>query len=102
LAVSPRPVQNPLRVWVAVGGTPPSVIRAANLGLPLALAIIGGLPEQFAPLVQMYRDAGQRAGHSPDVLKVSITSHTYVAETSQQAADEFYPSYAEVMTRIRR
>jgi probable LLM family oxidoreductase len=100
LGVYPRPVQNPLPVWIAVGGNPPSVIRAANLGLPLALAIIGGMPEQFAPLVQMYREAGKRAGHSPDVLKVSINSHTYVAETSQQAADEFYPPYAEVMTRI--
>jgi probable LLM family oxidoreductase len=100
LGVYPRPVQNPIPLWIAVGGNPPSVIRAANLGLPLALAIIGGMPEQFAPLVQMYRDAGKRAGHSPDVLKVSINSHTYVAETSQRAADEFYPSYAEVMTRI--
>ena len=100
LGVYPRPVQNPLPVWVAVGGNPPSVIRAANLGLPLALAIIGGMPEQFAPLVQMYREAGKRAGHSADVLKVSINSHTYVAASSQQAADEFYPSYAEVMTRI--
>ena len=102
LGVYPRPVQNPLPVWVAVGGNPPSVIRAANLGLPLALAIIGGMPEQFAPLVQMYREAGKRAGHSADVLKVSINSHTYVAASSQQAADEFYPSYAEVMTRIGR
>ena len=100
LGVYPRPVQQPLPVWVAVGGNPPSVIRAANLGLPLALAIIGGMPEQFTPLVQMYREAGRRAGHSADVLKVSINSHTYVAESSQQAADEFYPSYAEVMTRI--
>ena len=100
LGVYPRAVQNPLPVWVAVGGNPPSVIRAANLGLPLALAIIGGMPEQFAPLVQMYREAGKRAGHSADVLKVSINSHTYVAASSQQAADEFYPSYAEVMTRI--
>jgi probable LLM family oxidoreductase len=100
LGVYPRSVQHPLPVWIAVGGNPPSVVRAANLGLPLALAIIGGMPEQFAPLVQMYRDAGKRAGHSPDVLKVSINSHTYVADTSQQAADEFYPPYAEVMTRI--
>jgi len=100
LGVYPRPVQNPLPVWVAVGGNPPSVIRAANLGLPLALAIIGGMLEQFAALVQMYREAGKRAGHSADVLKVSINSHTYVAASSQQAADEFYPSYAEVMTRI--
>jgi probable LLM family oxidoreductase len=100
LGVYPRPVQHSLPIWIAVGGNPPSVIRAANLGLPLALAIIGGMPEQFAPLVEMYREAGKRAGHSPDVLKVSINSHTYVAETSQRAADEFYPPYAEVMTRI--
>jgi probable LLM family oxidoreductase len=102
LGVYPRPVQNPLPIWVAVGGNPPSVVRAANFGLPLALAIIGGMPEQFAPLVQMYRDAGLRAGHPVESLKVSVNSHTYVAESSQQAADEFYPSYAEVMTRIGR
>src|SRR5690606_37371001 len=65
LAVYPRPVQDPLPVWVAVGGTPRSVVRAATLGLPMALAIIGGLPERFAPLVELYREAARRAGHDP-------------------------------------
>jgi probable LLM family oxidoreductase len=102
LGVYPRPLQQPLPVWIAVGGSPPSVIRAGKLGLPMALAIIGGAPEQFASIVAMYREAGQRAGHDPSTLRVSINSHTYVANTSQQAADEFYPSYAEVMTRIGR
>jgi probable LLM family oxidoreductase len=102
LGVYPRPLQNPLPVWIAVGGTPQSVVRAGTLGLPLAVAIIGGEPHRFAPLVQLYRDAARRAGHDPATLPVSINSHGYVADTNQQAADEWYPSYAEVMTRIGR
>ena len=102
LPVYPRPVQNPLPVWIAVGGSPQSVARAGVLGLPMALAIIGGSPERFAPVVALYRDAAKRAGHDPATIKVSINSHTYVADDSRQAADEFYPSYAEVMTRIGR
>jgi alkanesulfonate monooxygenase SsuD/methylene tetrahydromethanopterin reductase-like flavin-dependent oxidoreductase (luciferase family) len=78
------------------------VVRAATLGLPMALAIIGGQPERFVPLVELYRHAAARAGHHPATLPVSINSHAYVADTSQQAADEFYPSYAEAMTRIGR
>jgi len=101
-AVYPRPLQDPLPVWLAVGGTPQSVVRAGTLGLPLALAIIGGAPERFAPLVQLYRDTARRAGHDPAGLGVGINSHAYVADTSQRAADEFFPSYAEVMTRIGR
>jgi alkanesulfonate monooxygenase SsuD/methylene tetrahydromethanopterin reductase-like flavin-dependent oxidoreductase (luciferase family) len=100
LGVYPRPLQNPLPVWIAAGGSPQSVARAGTLGLPLALAIIGGLPEQFAPLVELYREAGARAGHDPSTLRVGINSHTYVADTPESAANEFYPSYAEVMTRI--
>ncbi|HEX8320174.1 LLM class flavin-dependent oxidoreductase [Longimicrobium sp.] len=100
--VYPRPVQDPLPVWIAVGGTPQSVVRAATLGLPLAVAIIGGMPEQFAPLVQLYRDVASRAGHDATKLPVSINSHGYIADTSRQAADEFYPPYADVMTRIGR
>jgi probable LLM family oxidoreductase len=92
LGVYPRPLQDPLPVWVAVGGNPPSAIRAARLGLPMALAIIGGEPARFAPLVDLYR----RAGGS----KVSINSHTYVADTTEQAADEFFPSYSGMMNRI--
>jgi probable LLM family oxidoreductase len=102
LAVYPRPVQQPLPIWIAVGGTPESVVRAGTLGLPLALAIIGGTPERFVPLVDLYREAGARAGHDPSTLKVSIDSHAYVADDSQRAADEFFPPYAETMSRIGR
>ena len=100
--VYPRPVQDPLPVWIAVGGTPQSVARAGTLGLPLAVAIIGGEPERFAGFVELYREAGRRAGHAPERLKVGINSHGYVADDSRQAADEWYPSHAEVMTRIGR
>jgi alkanesulfonate monooxygenase SsuD/methylene tetrahydromethanopterin reductase-like flavin-dependent oxidoreductase (luciferase family) len=100
--VYPRPVQDPLPVWIAVGGTPQSVVRAAVLGLPLAVAIIGGQPERFAPLVQLYREAAEEAGHDPATLPVSINSHSYVADSSQQAGDEYFPSYAVMMNRIGR
>jgi probable LLM family oxidoreductase len=102
LPVLPRPLQQPLPVWVAVGGTPGSAIRAGRLGLPLAVAIIGGAPERFAPFVELYRDAAREAGHDPGSLSVSINSHTFVAESSQDAADAFFPSYAELMNRIGR
>ena len=102
LGVYPRPLQHELPIWVAVGGTPESVVRAAKLGLPLGLAIIGGMPEKFGPLIQLYREAWIRYGHSPEKIKVGINSHAYVAETSQQAGDDFFSSYAEVMTRIGR
>jgi probable LLM family oxidoreductase len=98
--VYPRPIQNPLPVWIAVGGTPQSVVRAGTLGLPLALAIIGGEPERFAPLVDLYRQAARRGGHDAATLPVGINSHGYVANTSQQAADEAFPPFAEAMTRI--
>ena len=101
-AVYPRPMQDPLPVWIAVGGTPQSVVRAATLGLPLALAIIGGQPERFAPLVQLYREAARRAGHDPAQLPVSINAHGYLADTSQQAADEAFPAFAATMNRIGR
>ena len=97
-AVYPRPHQERLPVWIAVGGTPNSVIRAATLGLPMALAIIGGTPERFAPLVKLYRDTATQTGGAQ--LPLAINSPTYLADTSQQAADEFYPHYAAVMTRI--
>jgi probable LLM family oxidoreductase len=102
LGIYPRPIQNPLPVWIAVGGTPQSVVRAGTLGLPLALAIIGGEPARFAQLVNLYREAGRRAGHDPAQLRVSINSHGYIAEDSRRAADESFPSYAEVMSRIGR
>ena len=100
--VYPRPVQNPLPVWIAVGGTPQSVVRAAVLGLPLAIAIIGGQPEHFAPLARLYRQAAREAGHDPERLPISINSHTYVADKSQQASDEFFPTYSAMMNRIGR
>jgi probable LLM family oxidoreductase len=98
--VYPRPVQSPLPVWIAVGGTPESVFRAGMLGLPLMIAIIGGLPERFAPLVQLHRDAAMQAGH--DNVPVGTNSHTYVADTSQQAGDEFFRPYTSMMNRIGR
>jgi probable LLM family oxidoreductase len=100
--VYPRPIQDPLPVWIAVGGTPQSVVRAALLGLPLAIAIIGGLPERFAPLARLYREAAKEAGHDPARLPISVNSHTYVAETSKQAANEYFPTYAAMMNRIGR
>ena len=91
---------NRIPIWVAVGGNPPSAIRAGTLGLPMALAIIGGLPERFAPFVNLFRQAASHAGHDADKLPVGINTHGYVAETSQAAADEFFPSYAAQMTHI--
>jgi alkanesulfonate monooxygenase SsuD/methylene tetrahydromethanopterin reductase-like flavin-dependent oxidoreductase (luciferase family) len=99
LGVYPRPAQDKLPVWIAVGGTPASAIRAGKLGLPMALAIIGGMPDRFTSFIQLYRDSAKKAGHPG---KVGINSHVYIADTSQQAADEFYPSYADVMTRLGR
>jgi probable LLM family oxidoreductase len=98
--VYPRPHQPQLPVWVAVGGTPRSVVRAGVLGLPLALAIIGGQPERFAPFAELHRRATAEAGHAP--LPLSINSHGYVAETSQQAADESFGPFKTVMDRIGR
>jgi alkanesulfonate monooxygenase SsuD/methylene tetrahydromethanopterin reductase-like flavin-dependent oxidoreductase (luciferase family) len=100
--IYPRPLQDPLPVWIAVGGTPQSVVRAGTLGLPLALAIIGGQPERFVPLVDLYRRAAAEAGHDPAKLPVGINVHAFVAEDSQQAGDIFFPGYAEVMSRIGR
>ncbi len=100
--VYPRPVQDPLPIWVAVGGSPPSIIRAGRLGLPLALAIIGGAPERFAPLVELYREMAREAGHDPAALPVGINSHTYLADTPEQATREFFPAYAGMMNRIGR
>ncbi len=100
--VYPRALQDPLPVWIAVGGTPPSVVRAATLGLPMALAIIGGQPERFVPVVDLYRGTAARAGHDASALPISINSHGYIADSSQQAADEAFPPFAEMMTRIGR
>ena len=100
--VYPRPVQQPLPVWIAVGGTPESVARAGVLGLPLTIAIIGGAPARFAPLVRLHRDAAERTGHDPSTIPIATNSHTYVADSSQQAADEFFGPYTTMMNRIGR
>jgi alkanesulfonate monooxygenase SsuD/methylene tetrahydromethanopterin reductase-like flavin-dependent oxidoreductase (luciferase family) len=102
LGVYPRPVQQPIPVWIAVGGTPQSVVRAATLGLPMALAIIGGPPARFVPFVELYRTTARQAGHDPAKLPISINSHGFIAESSQAAADTAFPPHAEVMTRIGR
>lgn len=100
--VYPRPQQNPLPLWIAVGGTPQSVARAGALGLPMALAIIGGEPRRFAPLFDLYREAARRTGRDPFELKTSINVHGFIADTTEQAADQFYGPQAEVMNRIGR
>jgi probable LLM family oxidoreductase len=102
LGVYPRPYQHELPIWVAVGGTPQSVVRAASYGLPLAMAIIGGSPEQFVSLAQLYRNTWKEAGHDESKLQISVHSHGYIADTSQQAGDEFFPSYQYVMTQLGR
>ena len=98
--VFPRPLQNPLPIWLGVGGTPESFARAGMLGLPLMVAIIGGEPHRFRPLIDLYREAGKRAGHKPEQLKVGIHALGYVADTDQQASDDFFPGYAEAFTKI--
>ena len=100
--VYPRPFHGKLPIWVAVGGTPQSVVRAGMLDLPLALAIIGGEPARFAPLFDLYRRAAAQAGHDASTLHGSINVHGFVAATSQEAGDIFYPAQAEVMNRIGR
>lgn len=100
--VYPRPVQQPLPTWIAVGGTPRSVVRAGRLGLPMALAIIGGAPERFVPLVELYRESATGAGHDPAALPVGINSHGFIADTSAEAVDIALGPYLEVMGRIGR
>jgi probable LLM family oxidoreductase len=100
--VWPRPVQDQLPVWVAVGGSPQSVVRAGTLGLPLALAIIGGQPERFVGLVDLYREAASAAGHDPEQTKVAINTHAFVAATSAQADAAFAAPYLAMMNRIGR
>ncbi|MDQ0391530.1 LLM class flavin-dependent oxidoreductase [Labrys monachus] len=101
-SVYPRPVQQPLPVWVGVGGNPSSVVRAATLGLPMALAIIGGEPARFKPLVDLYREAARRAGHDPATLPVSINSHGFIDDDGDAAAETIYPYYVDVMGRLGR
>lgn len=98
--IYPRPQQKPLPIWIGVGGTPESFVRAGQLGLPLMVAIIGGETRRFKPLVDLYWEAGREAGYSDNQLKVGVHSLGYVAETTKQAADDFFPGYARTMTEI--
>ena len=98
--VYPRPVQNPLPIWLGVGGTPQSFARAGELGLPLMVAIIGGEPRRFRPLIDLYWEAGRRAGYPSDRLKVGVHALGYVADTTQEAADDFFPGYARAFTDV--
>ncbi|HKX75210.1 MAG TPA: LLM class flavin-dependent oxidoreductase [Acidimicrobiia bacterium] len=98
--IYPRPLNPRIPIWIAVGGNPGSAVRAGVLGVPMAVAIIGGQPARFRTLVDLYRESGTRTGHSLSDLAVSINSHVFVADTSQEAADLFYPYYAEVMTQL--
>jgi len=100
LGVYPRPVQNPLPVWVAVGGTPSSAVRAGRLGLPMAIGIIGGIAERFRVLADLHREAARQAGHAPP--RLSINSHGFIADTSQEAMDLAYPAWKLQMDRIGR
>ncbi len=99
-AIYPRPVQPKLPIWLGVGGTPESFARAGSLGLPLMVAVIGGETHRFRPLVDLYREAGRRAGYKPEELKVGLHSLGYVANTREEAIEEYYPGYAETFTRI--
>lgn len=98
--VYPRPMQDPLPIWLGVGGTPQSFVRAGELGLPLMVAVIGGETRRFRPLLDLYREAGARAGYAPGQLKVGMHSLGYVAATKQEAADDFFPGYARAFTDI--
>src|SRR5467141_3657754 len=100
--VYPRPVQDPLPIWLGVGGTPNSFARAGALGLPLMVAIIGGEPRRFRPLVDLYRETGRRAGHPPDRLKVGVHALGYVAATTREAADAYFPGYARAIKSVAR
>src|ERR1700731_455333 len=98
--VYPRPVQNPLPIWLGVGGTPESFARAGALGLPFMVAIIGGEPRRFRPLIDLYRETGRQHGYSAEQLKVGVHMLGYVAGTTQEAADTFFPGYAKAMTDV--
>ena len=100
--VYPRPYQSSIPVWLAAGGTPASAVRAATLGLPLMLAIIGGMPEQFVSFFDLYRNTAKNEGRDLSALQIGINNHVYVGLDSQQAGDEFYPYYANMMNRVGR
>jgi probable LLM family oxidoreductase len=98
--IYPRPIQNPLPIWLGVGGTPQSFARAGVLGLPLMVAIIGGETRRFRPLVDLYRESWKHSGHPPDQMKVGLHSLGYVAETSREAADDYYPGWANAVETV--
>src|SRR5438094_4709809 len=100
--VYPRPVQNPLPIWLGVGGTPQSFVRAGRLGLPLMVAIIGGETRRFRPLIDLYREAGKKFGHSPDRMRVGVHALGYVARTTQEAIDDFFPGYARAAASVAK
>ena len=100
--IYPRPVQDPFPIWVGVGGTPESFVRAGLLGLPLMVAIIGGEPRRFAPLVDLYRRAGAQAGHAPEDLHVGLHVFGYIGESRQQASDTIYPGWHQMFTSVSR
>jgi probable LLM family oxidoreductase len=102
IVVAPRPVQPEIPIWIGVGGTPESAVRAGTLGKGMALALLGGDPRQFKPLVDLYRESGAKAGHNPEDLQIAITSHGYIAKTSQQAVEEFQPYYDNYFGRLMR
>jgi probable LLM family oxidoreductase len=99
-AIYPRPLQDELPIWIGVGGTPTSFVRAGILGLPLMVAIIGGEPERFRPLIELYREAGRRTGHSPERLRVGLHMIGFLGDSTEQAADDFFPGYAHTFTKI--
>ena len=100
--IHPRPLQDQLPIWVGVGGSPESVIRAGSLGLPLMIAIIGGQPDRFRPLVDLYREAGAGAGHAPETLKVGIHALGAFAATTKEARDDYFPGYERMFGQIGR
>jgi len=99
-SIYPRPLQKVLPIWLGVGGTPDSFVRAGTLGLPLMIAVIGGETHRFRPLVDLYREAGKRSGHSPEKLKVGLHSLGYVSSSKEEAVEEYYPGYAKNFTKI--
>ena len=100
--VYPRPYQSKLPIWLAAGGTPASAVRAATLGLPLMLAIIGGVPAQFVPFINLYKETAKKVGRDMSQLQFGVNNHMYIGEDSQEAADEFFPHYATMMNRVGR
>ena len=102
LGVYPRPYQSAIPVWIAAGGTPASAVRAATLGLPLTLAIIGGRPEQFVPFINLYKETWKKAGHDASQLQFGVNNHVFIGENSKKISDEFYPYYAVMIDRVGR